>query len=112
METAGRKLMSTASQEHAAAFDAEQFARGFHLYNDELQDDPYPVIDRLRAECPVAHSDLMGGFWVLTRYQDCRFALQNPDLFSSVQNTAWSTTAGRRPLTSRSAGRRSRPATW
>jgi cytochrome P450 len=78
--------MSTASQQHAAAFDAEQFARGFHLYNDELQDDPYPVIDRLRAECPVAHSDLMGGFWVLTRYQDCRFALQNPDLFSSVQN--------------------------
>ena len=78
--------MSTVREEHAAAFDAEQFARGFHLYNDELRDDPYPVIDRLRAQCPVARSDLMGGFWVVTRYQDCRFVLQNHALFSSVQN--------------------------
>jgi len=78
--------MSTSSQERAAAFDAEEFARGFHLYNDELQDDPYPVIDRLLAQCPVAHSEVMGGFWVVTRYQDCRFVLQDPGLFSSVQN--------------------------
>ena len=78
--------MSTVREEHAAAFDAEQFARGFHLYNDELRDDPYPVIDRLRAQCPVARSDLLGGFWVVTRYQDCRFVLQNHALFSSVQN--------------------------
>jgi len=78
--------MSTPSQEQAAVFDAARFARGFHLYNDELQDDPYPVIDRLRAECPVARSEAMGGFWVVTRYQDCRFVLQDPALFSSVQN--------------------------
>jgi cytochrome P450 len=78
--------MSTVSQEHGTAFDADQFARGFHLYNDELQDDPYPHIDRLRAQCPVAQSEVMGGFWVVTRYQDCRFVLQHPELFSSVQN--------------------------
>ena len=78
--------MSASSQEHATAFDAQQFARGFHLYNDELQDDPYPVIDRLREQCPVARSEAMGGFWVVTRYQDCRFVLQDPELFSSVQN--------------------------
>jgi cytochrome P450 len=78
--------MSAPSQEHATAFDAQQFARGFHLYNDELQDDPYPVIDRLREQCPVARSEAMGGFWVVTRYQDCRFVLQDPELFSSVQN--------------------------
>ncbi|WP_238006548.1 cytochrome P450 [Dactylosporangium sp. AC04546] len=79
--------MSTASEAHTEAFDAEQFARGFHLYNAELQDDPYPMIDRLRDGCPVAHSEVMGGFWVVTRYQDCRFVLQNPGLFSSVQMT-------------------------
>jgi cytochrome P450 len=77
--------MSAAPPE-PATFDAEQFARTFHLYNDELQDDPYPQIDRLRAQCPVAHSELHGGFWVVTRYQDCRYVLQNPGLFSSVQN--------------------------
>ena len=80
--------MSTPSQEQAAAtgFDAAQFARGFHLYNAELQDDPYPMVDRLRAACPVARSETMGGFWVVSRYQDCRFVLQDPELFSSVQN--------------------------
>jgi len=78
--------MSTEIQDHGAAFDAEDFARTFHLYNDELQDDPYPVIDQLRATCPVAHSEAMGGFWVVTRYQDCQFVLQNYELFSSVQN--------------------------
>src|SRR5262249_32749822 len=45
-----------------------------------------PVIDRLREQCPVARSEAMGGFWVVTRYQDCRFVLQDPGLFSSVQN--------------------------
>lgn len=78
--------MSTASPERTASFDAEQFARTFHLYKKELQDDPYPQIDRLRARCPVAHSDLFGGFWMVTRYQDCRYVLHHPELFSSVQN--------------------------
>jgi cytochrome P450 len=78
--------MSTAFQEPTAPFDAEQFASGFHLYNAELQNDPYPAIDQLRAQCPVARSEQYGGFWVVTRYQDCRFILQNPTLFSSVQN--------------------------
>ncbi len=79
--------MSTASPERTVApFDAEAFARGFHLYNAELQDDPYPEIDKLRAQCPVAHSEQYGGFWVITRYQDCRYVLQHPELFSSVQN--------------------------
>lgn len=77
--------MSTASPERTA-FDAEEFARGFHLYNAELQDDPYPQIDNLRAQCPVAHSEQFGGFWVITRYQDCRYVLQHPELFSSLQN--------------------------
>jgi len=77
--------MSTASQEPTTTFEAEQFARNFHVYNEELQADPYPQIDRLREQCPVAHSEAFGGFWVVSRYQDCRFVLQNPDLFSSVQ---------------------------
>jgi cytochrome P450 len=76
----------TEIQDDTTAFDAEDFARTFHLYNDDLQDDPYPVIDRLRAACPVTHSEAFGGFWVVTRYEDCHFVLQNHQLFSSVQN--------------------------
>jgi cytochrome P450 len=68
------------------SFDAEAFAQSFHLFNGELQENPYPLIDRLRAECPVARSEAVGGFWVLTRYEDCHFVLQHPRLFSSSQN--------------------------
>jgi cytochrome P450 len=78
--------MSSTAQQRSAEFDAEEFARGFHLYNAELQDDPYPLVDQLRSKCPVAHSEQFGGFWVVTRYADCRFVLQHPELFSSVQN--------------------------
>jgi cytochrome P450 len=39
----------------------------------------------LRDSCPVAHSEKHGGFWVLSRYDDIREALQQPDLFASGQ---------------------------
>jgi cytochrome P450 len=76
----------TAASPERTTFDAEKFVRSFHLYNAELQDDPYPQIDKLRAQCPVGYSEQYGGFWVVSRYEDCRYVLQNPQLFSSLQN--------------------------
>ena len=46
---------------------------GFDPHTAEFIADPYPTYERLRAECPVAHSDrYMGGFWLITRYADVR----------------------------------------
>ncbi|MGH9845007.1 MAG: cytochrome P450, partial [Blastocatellia bacterium] len=36
--------------------------------------DPYPTYDQLREKCPVMHSDLYGGFWLFTRYEDVKQA--------------------------------------
>ena len=36
--------------------------------------DPYPTYRELRDRCPVMHSDLYGGFWLLTRYSDVKEA--------------------------------------
>ncbi|MGH7176212.1 MAG: hypothetical protein ACREJC_02420, partial [Tepidisphaeraceae bacterium] len=36
--------------------------------------DPYSTYERLRAECPVMHSDLYDGFWLLTRHEDVKQA--------------------------------------
>ncbi|MEP9390056.1 cytochrome P450 [Mesorhizobium sp. KR9-304] len=36
--------------------------------------DPFGAFERLRRECPVAHSSKHGGFWLLTRYDDVRSA--------------------------------------
>lgn len=47
--------------------------------------DPAPFFDRLRAECPVAAMDGMvgAGVHILSRYEDVRWALRNPEVFSS-----------------------------
>ena len=67
--------------------DICEWARGFHLYNPEVQQDPYPWFARLRQECPVARSDQAGGFWVISRYPDLLFIFQHPELFSNAEQT-------------------------
>jgi cytochrome P450 len=51
--------------------------------------DPYwpadfDVLERARAQCPVAHSDAAGGYWMVTRYENVQQVLQNPKVFSSA----------------------------
>lgn len=64
----------------------EESARAFHPFAADLQDDPYPYFSALRSGCPVARSEALGGFWILSRYEDVRFALQRHDLFSNLIN--------------------------
>lgn len=47
--------------------------------------DPYPTYRRLRASCPVVHSDEFGGFWMLSRYHDIRDVARDPQSFTSSQ---------------------------
>ena len=39
----------------------------------EMLQDPYPTFQKLRDTDPIHRSDL--GFWVATRYEDCRSVL-------------------------------------
>lgn len=54
---------------------------------------------RLRRECPVAHTDGLGGFWALTRYDDVKRAASDSATFiTSVQNVIPKVAfTGRRP---------------
>lgn len=54
---------------------------------------------RLRRECPVAHTEAMGGFWALTRYADVKMAASDAATFlTSVQNVVPKVAfTGRRP---------------
>jgi cytochrome P450 len=67
--------------------DLEQWVRTLHPSSPDLQDDPYPYYKRLRAQCPVAHSEAGPGFWVLSKYDDINYVLAHPELFSSRQIT-------------------------
>ena len=66
--------------------DAEvlDWVRGLHPSAKELQDNPYPHYAKLRAQCPVAHSEVGKGFWVLSKYDDIQYVLQNHAQFTST----------------------------
>ena len=65
----------------------------------DAPDEVHALYRRLRAECPVAHSDSYGGFWALTRYQEIRdAALDDRTFISSLKAVVPSDPRGlRRP---------------
>ncbi len=78
--------MSTAHQD----FDPEQ---------PEDFDSAHRDYERLRAQCPVAHTNGLGGFWALTKYEDVKRAASDSSVFiTSVQNVIPKVAfTGRRP---------------
>jgi cytochrome P450 len=65
----------------------DEWMHQYHPSNPDLQDDPHPLFDRLRAELPVARSEVAGGFWVFSRYDDVHYILQHPEVFSNAEIT-------------------------
>lgn len=56
---------------------------GIHLLAHDTQVDPFPTYARMRREFPVCQIE-PDGIWAVSRYEDVRFALKRPDLFSSA----------------------------
>jgi cytochrome P450 len=67
------------------AVDVASWVETLHPSAPELQDDPYPLYAQLRTQCPVARSEAGRGFWVLSKFDDIQFVLQNHELFTSSQ---------------------------
>jgi cytochrome P450 len=61
------------------------WARDFDHLDCAWVDDPYAIWDRLREECPVAHTDRYQGVYLPTRYEDVRAIALDHDNFSSRQ---------------------------
>ena len=55
----------------------------FDLDSKEFADDYEEVLSSLVSKCPVAHSDVAGGYWVVSRYEDVRACAQDWQTFSS-----------------------------
>jgi cytochrome P450 len=60
---------------------------GFDPYSEAFLQDPYPLLERARQECPVFYYAPMD-FWVLTRYDDVARAVGDHETFS---NAVWRT---------------------
>lgn len=76
-----------------------ELAQDFDPEVPEDFDSPHIEYARLRRECPVAHTDGLGGFWALTRYEDVKRAASDSSTFiTSVQNVVPKVAyTGRRP---------------
>ncbi len=61
------------------------WATDFEIFDPSYIENPYPIWDELRRECPVAHSDRWGGQWLPTRYEDIAAIAHDVEHFSSVQ---------------------------
>jgi cytochrome P450 len=69
----------------------------FDHYDYGLQDDPYPVYARLRAEAPLYHNE-DHDFWVMSRHQDIHRAFRTDGVYSnrmgvSLDESAWNENA-------------------
>lgn len=53
------------------------------IHEPSFTANPYSVYHRLRDQCPVAHSPLYGGFWLLTRYDDVKQAAMDWRTYTS-----------------------------
>jgi cytochrome P450 len=65
----------------------------FDPYDHVIQDDPYPVYARLRAEAPLYHN-AEHDFWVMSRHADITAALRDDTAYSnangvSLDKSAW-----------------------
>jgi cytochrome P450 len=56
----------------------------FGLLEPDVIRNPGEYFEKLRSECPVARTDDLGGFWILSRYQDVHAAARQPEVFSST----------------------------
>ncbi len=64
-------------------FDEAIFAKRFNQLSPEYGPHFRDVYRHMRANCPVAHTDELGGFWVVTRYDDIARVVRDSETFSS-----------------------------
>jgi len=55
----------------------------FDYLSPDFARDLHPTLKRMRALCPVAHSDQLQGYWIATRYEDVLRVAQDWETFSS-----------------------------
>lgn len=81
--------------------DVERVVEHFDHHDPEFMQDPLDAYAVMRERCPVAHSDQLGGFWIIATYDDLHEVYFDTDHFSSFIPTIPNSGHGERrfPLT-------------
>jgi cytochrome P450 len=62
-------------------------AEQYDHFAQEYFENPFPLWERMREQEPVARSEVHGGYYIVSRYEDVREAAADPARFSSAQST-------------------------
>jgi len=63
--------------------DTRDWATDYDIFDPQYVRNPYPIWDKLREKCPVAHTEHWGGSWMPTKYADLYTIAQDIGHFSS-----------------------------
>jgi cytochrome P450 len=61
----------------------EERIRQWSVYQPWLQQDPVPYFEQIQAHAPIVRSQELGGYWILTRFEDMEWAARTPEVFSN-----------------------------
>jgi cytochrome P450 len=74
-----------ASDSDPATATAEDLAPHLDLFDPAHSARLWEVLAYARAQCPVLKTDADDGYYIVTRYDDVRSVLEDPETYSSVQ---------------------------
>lgn len=63
--------------------DYDELMHRFDVFDPEHSRCKWDVLAYAREHCPVPHTDADGGYHIVTRYEDARRVLEDPETFSS-----------------------------
>lgn len=61
----------------------EERIRRWSVYQPWLQRDPVPYFKEIQEHAPIVRSEELGGYWILTRFEDMEWAARTPEVFSN-----------------------------
>lgn len=87
-----RAMADTTNYEarHAQVPDESEIAAllpDFDFFQKEQSDRWEEILGYARQHCPVPHTSATGGYYIVTRYEDVRRVLTDPETFSSTEYT-------------------------
>ncbi len=71
----------------SATQPVERWDEDYDIFDPTYVEEPYPIWDELRLQCPVAHSDRWGGSFMPVRYADVSAVAHDTEHFTSDQVT-------------------------
>lgn len=62
----------------------EERIRRWSVYQPWLQKDPVKYFREIQEHAPIVWSEELGGYWIITRFEDMEWAARSPEIFSSA----------------------------